>query len=151
MKHSARMSNALDLNELAKVSRLFEALDAHGRNALLSLSHRVPHGPGEVVCREGEPGGEFWVIASGEVRVSAQALDGEKEIARLGHGQFFGEMAALNGDRRTATCTAVTDVELVAFPSQSVEQILSQYPAARETLHKVGLLRSEDTMQKMME
>lgn len=143
--------DALDLNELAKVSRLFEALDAHGRNSLLSLSHRVHRKAGEVICHEGEPGGEFYVIGSGEVRVSVDAVGGEKEVARLGQGQFFGEMAVLNGDTRSATCTATTDVELVAFPSEAVEQILARYPAARETLHKVGVLRSEDTMQKILE
>jgi CRP-like cAMP-binding protein len=141
----------LDLNELAKVSHLFEALDAQGRKALLSLSHRVHHPAGAVICREGDPGGEFFVITKGDIRVTVDALEGEKEVARLGHGQFFGEMAVLNGDRRTATCTAVNDVDLVAFPSVAVEKIFAQYPAAREALHKVGVLRSEDTMQKMME
>ena len=145
------MPTELDLNELAKVSRLFEALDSAGRKALLSLSHRKHAAAGEVICREGDPGGEFFVISNGEVRVTADALEGEKEIARLGHGQFFGEMAVLNGDRRTATCTAVGEVELVAFPLASVEKILAQYPAAREALHRVGVLRTEDTMQKMME
>jgi CRP-like cAMP-binding protein len=143
------MANELDLGELAKVSRLFEVLDAHGRKALLSLSHRILAQPGQVICREGDPGGEFFVITDGQVRVSAEALEGEKEIAILTHGQFFGEMAVLNGDRRTATCTAVGPVSLVAFPSDAVEQILAEYPAAREALHKVGVLRTEDTMQKI--
>ena len=145
------MATELDLNELAKVSRLFEALDAQGRHALLALSHRVHFATGQVICREGDPGGEFFVIAKGEVRITAEALGGEKEIARLGHGQFFGEMAVLNGDRRSATCTAATEVELAAFPSAAVEEIFARYPAAREALHKVGVLRSEDTMQKMMD
>ena len=145
------MATELDLNELAKVSRLFEALDAAGRHALLALSHRRHLAAGEVICREGDPGGEFFVIAKGEVRITADALEGEKEIARLGQGQFFGEMAVLNGDRRTATCTAATEVELVAFPSAAVEEIFTAYPAAREALHKVGVLRSEDTLQKMLD
>src|SRR5947209_19620981 len=112
----------LDLNELAKVSHLFEALDAAGRNELLKLSHRRHVKAGEIIFREGDAGGEFYVIANGQVRVTADALEGEKEIARLGHGQFFGEMAVLNGDKRTATCTAVTDADLVTFPSAAVEK-----------------------------
>jgi CRP-like cAMP-binding protein len=145
------MGTELDLNELAKVSRLFEALDAQGRKALLSLSHRIHAAPGEVICREGEAGGDFFVISSGEVLISADGLDGEKEIARLGHGQFFGEMAVLNGDKRMATCTALGEVDLVAFPGASVEKILRQYPAAREALHRVGVLRTEAMLQKIME
>src|SRR5947209_11455366 len=116
----------LDLNELAKVSHLFEALDAAGRKELLKLSHRVHVKAGDVLFHEGDYGGEFFVIAKGEVRVSAESLEGEKEIARLGHGQFFGEMAVLNGDKRTATVTVVTDGELVAFPSAAIEKFLEQ-------------------------
>jgi CRP-like cAMP-binding protein len=141
----------LDLTEMAKVSRLFEALDTPGRNRLLSLSHKVKFKDGDVICREGEPGTEFFVISNGEVRVTAESLDGVKEIARLGHGAFFGEMAALNGDRRIATCTAAGDVDLVSFPLATVEQILKEYPAAREVLHRVGVMRSENTLQKLME
>src|SRR5207302_8874449 len=114
-------------------------------------SHRRQVKAGEVIFREGDAGGAFYVIAHGDVRVTADSLEGEKEIAKLGHGQFFGEMAVLNGDKRTATCTAVTDVQLVAFPSVAVEEVLAKYPAAREALHRVGVLRSEDTMQKLME
>ena len=141
----------LDLAELAKVSRLFEALDPKGRKRLLDLSRRVQKKEGEVICREGDAGGEFFVLAKGEVRVSADGIGGERELARLGHGQIFGEMAALNGDRRTATCTALTDIDLVAFDAKAVEKVLVEYPAAREMLHKVGMLRSEDALQKMME
>jgi CRP-like cAMP-binding protein len=141
----------LDLNELAKVSRLFEALDDKGRHELLKLSNRKHVKAGEVIFREGDAGGEFYVITNGQVRVTADALEGEKEIARLGHGQFFGEMAVLNGGKRTATCTALADCDLVAFPSAAVEKVLAKYPAAREALHRVGLLRSEDAMKKLME
>jgi len=141
----------LDLDQMAKVSRIFEALDATARKKLLLMSHKVHVKDGEVICREGETGNEFFVITGGVVRVSAEGLDGDKEVARLGHGAFFGEMAALNGDLRTATCTAVGEVDLVSFPLASVEQILKEFPAAREVLHRVGVLRSEQTLQKTME
>src|SRR5438874_1104181 len=141
----------LDLAEMAKVSRIFEALDAGARRKLLDLSHKLHVKAGEAICREGEPGSEFFVISSGEVQVSCDGLEGAKEVARLHKGEFFGEMAALNGDLRTATCVAATDVDLVSFPLAAVEKILAQYPAAREMLHQVGVLRSENSLQKMMD
>jgi CRP-like cAMP-binding protein len=137
----------LDVNEMAKVSKLFEALDASARHRLLSLSHRRLAAAGEVICREGDPGGEFYVISSGEVRVSCNSLDGEKEVARLAPGAFFGEMAVLNGDRRTASCTAVVETELVAFPIAAIEQILEDHPAAREVLVRVGMLRMQGLLE----
>ncbi|HEX4383076.1 MAG TPA: cyclic nucleotide-binding domain-containing protein [Myxococcales bacterium] len=142
----------MDVNELAKVSKIFEALDASGRARLLTFSKRAHAAPGEVICREGDPGGEFFVISAGEVRVSCSTIDGgEKELAVLHTGQFFGEMAALNGDKRMATCTAVADVELIAFPTVAVERVLSEYPAARAALNRVGVLRSDAILNKMME
>src|SRR5260370_41497047 len=100
------MPKELDLAEMAKVSRLFEALDAAGRHRLLGLSQRLHKKAGEVICREGDEGGEFYVLASGEVRVAADSLEGEKELARLHHRQFVGGIAALSGGRPPATCTA---------------------------------------------
>jgi CRP/FNR family cyclic AMP-dependent transcriptional regulator len=141
----------MDVNELAKVSKIFEALDASGRARLLTLSKRAHAAPGEIICREGDPGGEFFVISAGEVRVSCSTTDGEKELAVLHTGQFFGEMAMLNGDKRMATCAAIGEVELITFPSVTVEKVLAEYPAAREALHKVGVLRSDALFAKQLE
>ena len=142
---------SLDHENLAKVSRLFEALDAEGRHALLSSStHRLCI-DGEVICREGEIGDDMYIIASGEVRVTADDLGQEKELSILRAGTFFGEMAALNGQRRTATVTALGDVELVVFPFAAVQAVLRDRPRAKEVLAQAGIQRTEETMQKLME
>src|SRR3981081_224691 len=96
----------LDGTEMAKVSKLFDALDPSARHRLLSLSQQRRAAAGEVICREGDPGGEFYGISPGAVSATCAGPEGEKEVARLSPGAFFGEMAVLNGDRRTATCTA---------------------------------------------
>jgi CRP-like cAMP-binding protein len=145
------MEEELDPEGLARVSRLFEVLDAPGRMALLSSSHKRNYAPGTVICREGEPGEEFFVIGRGRVRVSADDLGKEKELAVLQAGTFFGEMAALGGHVRSATATAIDQVELVVFPFSAVLEVLRERPAAMEVLARVGMLRSELTMQKLME
>jgi CRP-like cAMP-binding protein len=137
-------------NELAKVSKLFEALDEAGRLKLLRLAKKSRHPDGHVVCREGETGDEFFVLVEGRVRVVADDLGETKEIALLEKGAFFGEMAVLNQEKRSATVTAVGEIELVCFPRTAVDGVLAEYPAAREMLSKVGVLRSEDTLNKMM-
>jgi CRP-like cAMP-binding protein len=141
----------LEPNHLARVSRLFEALDAQGRMALLRTSQKRVYPDGAVICREGEPGEEFFVIARGDVRVSADDFGTQKELAVLSTGQFFGEMAALGGHVRNASAVAIGEVELVVFPIAAVNEVLQSHPAAREILAKVGLLRSEQTMQKLSE
>jgi branched-chain amino acid transport system substrate-binding protein len=143
------MTDELKLHELAKVSKLFEVLDEEGRKQLVSLASKVHFDAGQVICREGEAGDEFYVVARGQVRVTADDLGTEKELARLGSGEFFGEQAVLGGHKRAATVTALTDVDLVAFPRKAVDAVLAKSPAAHQMLSKVGLLRSEDAMEKM--
>ena len=71
----------------------------------------APLGPGEVVVTEGEPAHEFFVILAGEVEVTH---DGDV-LRREGPGEVFGEIGLLRNVPRTATVTAVTDVELLVL------------------------------------
>ncbi len=144
------MSDELPVSELAKVSKLFEVLDEAGRKQLLGLSRKLHFAAGAEICKEGEKGEEFYVVTKGQVKVTADDFGTPKELATLSAGQFFGEMAVLSGQPRQATVVAASEVELVGFPRQAVDAVLAQYPAVREMLNKVGLARTEDTLQKMM-
>jgi MFS family permease len=66
---------------------------------------------GEVIIREGDHGDLFYVVSDGTVRIDA----GGKEIARVGPGGYFGEIALLRDVPRTASVTAETDVRLLSL------------------------------------
>ena len=65
---------------------------------------------GDVIVREGERGDVFYLIESGTVDVFKK-LNGDKSIATLSTGHFFGERALLSEDVRQATCIATSDVK----------------------------------------
>lgn len=136
--------------ELANTSKLFAFLDEAGRERMIDIAREETHAAGDVVCKELDRGSVFWVIVEGDVTVSVEDIVDEKEVAVLGKGQFFGEISAVMDQPRTATVTARTDLKLLAFDREPVMKILDDYPEVKEIVGKVGLIRSEDTVVKLM-
>jgi CRP/FNR family transcriptional regulator, cyclic AMP receptor protein len=81
-------------------------------------------GEGQRVLRQGISGGAFYVILEGEATV---VLDGE-ERARLGRGDFFGEIQALEGGAPVADVTADTLLRCLALPAPQLEEFLLEHP-----------------------
>ncbi|MBS2024523.1 MAG: cyclic nucleotide-binding domain-containing protein [Deltaproteobacteria bacterium] len=90
---------------------------------------------GEVVITEGEPGRSFFVIVEGKVRVYKKLADGQElQLAELGEGAFFGEMALLSGANRTAHVAALDDTELLEVTDTVLRDIVAKYPAVASSL-----------------
>lgn len=85
---------------------------------------------GEVILREGEPGGAMYALAEGAVSVRR----GEKTVARMEEGSFFGEMALLSGAARLATVVAVGDVVVLEFPRPGIDALIQRFPNIRTGL-----------------
>jgi CRP/FNR family cyclic AMP-dependent transcriptional regulator len=122
---------------------LFSACSRADLQKLSSLFTAVNIPAGEVVTREGKLGAEFVVIMDGKAAVSINGAD----ITTLGPGDFFGEIALLDGGPRTATVTALTDLVGEVMSHREFDQMLHDVPGmARKLL--VGLaarLRDTDT------
>lgn len=82
--------------------------------------------PGETVFKEGDEGDQMFIIQSGKVRVSKLVGGGEHVLAVLDKGEFFGEMAIVNNVKRTATVTAVTQVELLCFNREGFVSMINK-------------------------
>ena len=96
---------------LLRVIPIFAPLPPMTLEQLASRLSHVSVPAGQVVFHQGEPGDLFYVIGEGEVAV---ALDGSPQVT-LGRGAYFGEIALLRDVPRTATVTALTEVELYAL------------------------------------
>ncbi|HET7928084.1 MAG TPA: flavin reductase [Actinomycetota bacterium] len=94
------------------------------RETLLSAGEEHVFEPGEAVIRQGERGEHAFVILSGFARV---VRDG-RDVARLGTGQFFGEVAMLDGRPRTADVIAETGLRCIALSRDTFQRVLRAEP-----------------------
>lgn len=79
---------------------------------------------GEVLFREGERGDQMFVLQSGRVRLTRTGRKGVQELATLGPGEFFGEMAILNNRPRSATAEVIETAKLLVLDAQTFETML---------------------------
>ncbi|HSC51896.1 MAG TPA: cyclic nucleotide-binding domain-containing protein, partial [Gaiellaceae bacterium] len=98
---------------------------------------------GERVLRKGLTGGNFYVILEGEAAVE---LDG-RQLARLGRGDFFGEISALIGDAPTADVVAVTILRCLVIPAQQLERLLLDRPQFALRLLRLEARRLRNTLE----
>lgn len=94
--------------------------------------HTAP--TGETIIHQGESGDSLFLIARGVVRVSREE-DGEvRALATLLAGDFFGEMALLHAEPRTATCRAVTPCALYELRREDLDAVRAACPAIQAAL-----------------
>lgn len=138
------------LDTLVAVSPMFSTLSKEERSRLLSFFTLKKYEGGEVVVKEGEKGKKMYFIQSGEVEVSTKG-DGKKvSLARLGPGDFFGEVSVITKRPRTATITALTDTELAEISQEALKEAIAAHPEIEETLNEYIQLRVEDTITTIM-
>ncbi|HQS57804.1 MAG: cyclic nucleotide-binding protein [Gallionellales bacterium 35-53-114] len=83
----------------------------------------------EVIFGEGDMGTFMCLITEGTVSVQKSNQDGENiELARLQKDRTIGEMAVLDGERRSATCFAATDCTLLILSKDSLEKMILETP-----------------------
>jgi CRP-like cAMP-binding protein len=103
---------------------LFQGVDDAGLAAVAAKAKEIAFDAGRTIVRQGEIGTGFFLIVSGGARV---VRDG-KQIARLGEGDFFGELSLLDQQPRIAHVLAETPTECLALASWDFEAILASQP-----------------------
>ncbi|APR76568.1 Potassium efflux system KefA protein / Small-conductance mechanosensitive channel [Minicystis rosea] len=107
------------------------------QRALAEMSEQRLYAAGEVIVRQGDVSSELFVIERGEVVVAVNRGGNDVVIARLGEGKFFGEMALVTGDRRTATVRAATSCQLLEVSRDALRTVLSRSPDLAERVSSV--------------
>lgn len=84
---------------------------------------------GETIFTEGDAGTFMCILHRGVVSVRKTDGNGQQvEIAMLRKGRAFGEMAVLDGERRSASCVAASDCQLLTLGKDSLDKMLNEAP-----------------------
>ena len=88
------------------------------------------HSAGDEIIRQGERGDRFYLLAEGHVEVVRTTDDAEVRLAQLGPGDYFGEMALLHDEPRSASVRALTPVEAYSLCAGDFAALLGRLPSA---------------------
>jgi CRP-like cAMP-binding protein len=148
---------AVKVEKVAAMSAMLRRMplfvDFHPRQlqALLAALHSETVAAGTVVVRQGEPGDRFYIIASGQVEVLGRdEAGGERVVARLGRGEYFGEIALLADVPRTATVRTVTECEFTGLSRREFDELVRVHVLAGRHLEQVSSRRLLDTRRKLV-
>ena len=111
-----------------------------------NVSSRM-YAPGELVIRKGDQGAELFIVRSGSLAVELGEGLSQREVARLGPGQFFGEMSLMTGETRTASVRAMTETELLVIGKDALQGVLEAEPELAETISRILAERSAELAQ----
>jgi CRP/FNR family transcriptional regulator, cyclic AMP receptor protein len=111
---------------------LFSGLSKKELTQLARMSEDMEIEAGHVLCREGQPGREFFVIVDGEVEVTRKG----KPVKRSGGDDFFGEIALLEDIPRTATVKAKTPLRLFVLTSRDFRGLVNSSPSVERKVMK---------------
>ena len=132
---------------------LFSELEAGELEALARAFSPRSYPSGSPIIRESEAGDFFFVILRGEVKVFVDSPDGrEVVLSHLQTGDFFGEMALLEGETRSASVEALTDCELAVLARAEFFAVLERdFSLTRKILERLSsrLRKANEVIESM--
>jgi CRP-like cAMP-binding protein len=112
-----------DFVNVLRALPLFSNLSTRHLRQVAKLAQSVEFTPGDFVVHVGEPGDAFFLIVSGKAKVI-----GRPRARNLGPGDFFGEMGLIDGEPRSATVVATTELHAMKLARRPFMKLLEQEP-----------------------
>jgi CRP-like cAMP-binding protein len=122
-------------DDVLRQAPLFSGLDDEVASALEASMSSSSLRRGEILFSEGDDGNQLYVVTEGKIKLGRTSPDGrENLLAILGPGQMFGELSFFDPGPRSATATAVTDVELKSLGHEALSPVLNAHPDVAHAL-----------------
>ncbi len=116
---------------------IFNPLSDDERHTLAAELQEAIYAPGEAIIKQDQEGNEFYILKTGKADVSVRRGTRDVTVAELTAGQFFGEMAFLTGEKRSATVRAKTDCIVFALSHTVLAHILESNVTLAEDLARI--------------
>jgi CRP-like cAMP-binding protein len=129
MQRSWERPKTRDWEDVLRALPLFANLSGRHVRQVAKLAEFAEFAPGDFIVKAGEPGYAFFLILSGKAKVM-----GKPRSRTLGPGDFFGEMALIDGEPRSATITAATEVHAMMLSRRPFLRMLQKEPRIALTL-----------------
>jgi CRP/FNR family transcriptional regulator, cyclic AMP receptor protein len=129
------MVDSASMTEALAVVPLFAGLDTDGLTGLTRGMRVRRFRRGETVFHVGDPGDALFIVMAGSIKITLPADTGEEAIlATLRPGDFFGELALLDGAPRSATAVAIEPTETYVLAREGFRELIATEPQMREAL-----------------
>lgn len=139
------------LDTLIAISPIFSPLSVEERRNLVSSFSPRNFKKGEFIIREEEEGDRMYFVRTGEVEVTTKKEGSHISLAKLGPGDFFGEVSVITEKPRTASVTALTEVNVVEILKDEIHEEIRTHPEILEILNRYIQMRVEDTIAAIMQ
>ncbi|MCB4791311.1 MAG: Crp/Fnr family transcriptional regulator [Elusimicrobia bacterium] len=115
------------LNYLKKVT-FFSELEESDLKKIVQIGKNQRFLKDKTIFNENTSGERFYIVLSGRIKIFTRSGEKKKTLAILDRGEFFGEMALLDMEPRSASSIALTESELVVIKKQDFRKLLAKYP-----------------------
>ena len=120
---------------LMRKERFFDDFTDRELEIIAKITNEKDFELGETIFKESENGSSFYVLRSGEVKAYVSAPDGENfTLAIMKDGDIFGQMSFIDGQPRSATIMAISDVKTFVMEKTDFETIIDENP---RLVHKI--------------
>jgi len=131
----------------AIINTAFKGLDKKALDMMREFGVNKSYPPDTILCREGEDADAFFVITDGRVIISKEVEQGEDfVVGMLGTGGYFGELALIADNKRSATVRTLIKTEVIEITKEQFDRVFQASPAmARNLLETmVNVIRDTD-------
>jgi len=137
---------------LARVDFL-RVLSEDQRRRLAEASRIRIYGPNEPIVKQGDVSSEMFILQSGTVVVQRELMNGRAptDLAEMNPGEFFGEMALMTGEKRTATVRAKTPCTLISIDHGALKLVLEAAPELANMISEAIAVRQAEAEAKAAE